>query len=759
MNTLQKIELENKHLKESRKIIPYEEFHASFLNGVKSHPERFTPDVFTENNGKFVPHVRYGRGSRVSVLSEPIRWISLLTDHNGGVDSCSHLMTALIDGRGLSCEDLKGTDPSEIIRSFPLKDGRNGIWFNSTDEGICLRPGYMNGSVTSLTPVILGDNNVHMLIAGRTGGGKSATLDSLLLNAMTEYPPWELSFVLIDFKKVELSRYMNKTNEPHVRILAATDEKSYVISVLKYLKDCMMARQELFNCLGVRKISEFRQKYHAVLPRILVVCDEFQQLFQNNTPRQNNEIQNTLNALVRMGRNSGIHLLFCSQDMSQTISARLLSGFKARCALPCSSEVSSEIIGNNAASSIETGTLIANCCGGDMSANIYYRVPLASDGSEDSDGYFQRCMQLFAQSAEKTGFRPVQKYYRQEEQKNLDVLVRMLEHPAVVRERDALLKTSPQYRELITLGAAVIYRTEEYDLEQLALSADGLNQNILAVCDLAADCAYLENLLCENLITSSRFITQKNILFDCSVSVQSAYRLADHINAEVYSDFEDFDMIRTVYAKRRSFLKACRQETIASFIKVYTDSIGSILQENRKYQEYQAVLTGLFQDTDITGIPDRCKQITEQNSARGPLVQPLLDYWRFRNEKQSAEKILPFLNIWISGAETLERLPGWFSDVLKYSAHARMCFLIFSASSDIPLGELYPRCDYIFMCTNNENAYQRCHMSLYSQSDIVVNYRIQSRDQEGSFKKYRTQYETKAYPSISFDRIFGLRKG
>ena len=83
----------------------------------------------------------------------------------------------------------------------------------------------------------LGDQNVHGLIAGRTGAGKSVFLNTLIHNLLTEYSPWELDIYLADFKKVELSRYLTKYKTPHINTVAATSEIRYVISMFQYLVD------------------------------------------------------------------------------------------------------------------------------------------------------------------------------------------------------------------------------------------------------------------------------------------------------------------------------------------------------------------------------------------------------------------------------------------------------------------------------------------------------------------------------------------
>ena len=46
------------------------------------------------------------------------------------------------------------------------------------------------------------DDNVHGLIAGRTGSGKSVFINALILSLITEYSPWELNLYLADFKRL-----------------------------------------------------------------------------------------------------------------------------------------------------------------------------------------------------------------------------------------------------------------------------------------------------------------------------------------------------------------------------------------------------------------------------------------------------------------------------------------------------------------------------------------------------------------------------
>ena len=47
----------------------------------------------------------------------------------------------------------------------------------------------------------------HLLIAGATGSGKSVTVDGIMYSLLARRSPYTAQFILIDPKKVELSRY------------------------------------------------------------------------------------------------------------------------------------------------------------------------------------------------------------------------------------------------------------------------------------------------------------------------------------------------------------------------------------------------------------------------------------------------------------------------------------------------------------------------------------------------------------------------
>ena len=75
----------------------------------------------------------------------------------------------------------------------------------------------------------------HVLLAGRTGSGKSTLMHALITNIALNYSPDEIDLYLIDFKKgVEFKVYA--THElPHASVVAIESEREFGLSVLQRL--------------------------------------------------------------------------------------------------------------------------------------------------------------------------------------------------------------------------------------------------------------------------------------------------------------------------------------------------------------------------------------------------------------------------------------------------------------------------------------------------------------------------------------------
>ena len=178
----------------------------------------------------------------------------------------------------------------------------------------------------------------HLLVAGKTGSGKSSFLHALITNTALLYGPDQVEFYLIDFKKgVEFKTYATH-RLPHARVIAIESEREFGLSVLERLDGELQRRGELFRAAGVQDLPDYRKaKPDMVMPRVLFVVDEFQELFVEDD-KLAQDAGLLLDRLVRQGRAFGIHVLLGSQTLSGAYSlARSTMGQMAvRVALQCS---------------------------------------------------------------------------------------------------------------------------------------------------------------------------------------------------------------------------------------------------------------------------------------------------------------------------------------------------------------------------------------------------------------------------------------
>lgn len=324
---------------------------------------------------------------------------------------------------------------------------REKWWTFDTISGIKMPFGLENGDPTrglNVAPEI-GDANVHALLGGATGAGKSAAINQLLISLICMYPPSELQIVYIDFKNVEAAKftrgydnvlgnwidsvdekelrdegkyYTRLSRIPHLRIISGTTDGEYALSVFEFLMKEMAHRQEIINKYGVTKVEEMRKQILAAynlekngeakkgtwadmrkdwdwykvnvydkygdLPRLLVIFDEFQVMY--NPEFVDNRIIDMINgkitAITKLARAMGAHFWFTSQSMKGTMSKDTMGNFSLRGALRCTDDVSNELLGNKAASTIKAkfGFMYTNdSAGQNAEANRFWRVPFLDE--------------------------------------------------------------------------------------------------------------------------------------------------------------------------------------------------------------------------------------------------------------------------------------------------------------------------------------------------------------------------------------------
>jgi energy-coupling factor transporter ATP-binding protein EcfA2 len=276
------------------------------------------------------------------------------------------------------------------------------FWTLSTAEELRVPIG--RSGATRLQMLRLGKGVAqHGLIAGKTGSGKSTLLHAMITNLAMWYSPAEVEFYLIDFKKgVEFKTYANYSL-PHARVIAVESDREFGMSVLQRLDVELARRGNLYRKVDVQDINSYRKSPNAqVMPRTLLIIDEFQELFSEDD-KLAQDAQQLIERLVRQGRAFGMHVLLGSQTIGGAggLSRSTLGQMGVRIALTLSEADSQLILGDNnsaARSLTRPGEAIYNDAGGLVENNSPFQVAYLSD--EKKDRYLARVHELASNSVE-----------------------------------------------------------------------------------------------------------------------------------------------------------------------------------------------------------------------------------------------------------------------------------------------------------------------------------------------------------------------
>jgi len=196
----------------------------------------------------------------------------------------------------------------------------------------------------------------HLLIAGRTGTGKSVCLNTIIMSILMTRRPDEVKMLLIDPKMVELTPY---SRLPHLMHPVVTDMKK-AEAILAWAVDKMEERYNLLMRAGVRHMAVYNQLgaeeiYERLapeteeekaaipthLPYIVIVADEMADLMMT-APK---EVESHIIRLAQKSRAVGIHLILATQKPTvDVITGLIKSNLPARIAFQVASRVDSRVV-------------------------------------------------------------------------------------------------------------------------------------------------------------------------------------------------------------------------------------------------------------------------------------------------------------------------------------------------------------------------------------------------------------------------------
>lgn len=264
------------------------------------------------------------------------------------------------------------------------------MWTRTTEKSLAVELG--RTGATRLQQLTLGLGTAqHALIAGRTGSGKSTLLHAIITNTALWYSPDEVELWLIDFKKgVEFKTYATH-RLPHARAVAVETDREFGLSVLAGLDAEMKRRGESYRTMGVQDLAGYRRVCAQPLPRVLLIVDEFQELFVEDDKLAQDAAM-LLDRLVRQGRAFGMHVILGSQTLggSYALPRTTMGQMGVRIALQCNEADASLILSddNLAARSLSRpGEAVYNDSGGLLEGNSPFQVCWLEE--EDRDRYLE----------------------------------------------------------------------------------------------------------------------------------------------------------------------------------------------------------------------------------------------------------------------------------------------------------------------------------------------------------------------------------
>lgn len=176
----------------------------------------------------------------------------------------------------------------------------------------------------------------HGLVAGTTGAGKSELLQTYILSMAMLYHPYEVAFLIIDFKGGGMANQFKAL--PHLLGAITNIDGREIERSLKSIKAELKKRQRLFAEADVNHIDKYIIKFRrgevsVPLPHLILIVDEFAELKADQP-----EFMKELISASRIGRSLGVHLILATQKPSGQVDEQIWSNSRFKLCLKVQSQ-------------------------------------------------------------------------------------------------------------------------------------------------------------------------------------------------------------------------------------------------------------------------------------------------------------------------------------------------------------------------------------------------------------------------------------
>lgn len=182
----------------------------------------------------------------------------------------------------------------------------------------------------------------HGLVAGTTGSGKSEIIQSYILSLAVNFSPYEVAFLLIDYKGGGMASLFR--NLPHLLGTITNLDGSQSQRAMSSIKAELARRQNIFNDNNVNHINNYNTLVKTgvakePLPHLFIISDEFAEL-----KKEQPDFMKELVSTARIGRSLGVHLILATQKPTGVVDDQIWSNSRFKLALKVQDESDSKEI-------------------------------------------------------------------------------------------------------------------------------------------------------------------------------------------------------------------------------------------------------------------------------------------------------------------------------------------------------------------------------------------------------------------------------